>query len=151
MQDEVKSFLIEKDHTGLLNLYKRSNQDQKDKIIKFLLHRNYNKVLWHEAVIFLRSISSTELIRYVSDLLSWLEDMNWPGSENVVKILSEFPVEVFVKPLNDEIRRAVEDPDDLWLGGIKILCNEKEELIPIIEKMNKEELDKVEWVAWQST
>lgn len=54
------------------------------------LGEHFNKNVWENCARILAERSDRELRPYLSSLLSWLEDMNWPGADIILKRLKAF-------------------------------------------------------------
>ena len=50
----------------------------------------YSKSVWDNCAIIIAERSDAELAPYISDMLLWLEDLNWPGAEIIQNRLIQF-------------------------------------------------------------
>ena len=71
------------------------------------LSEQFNKNVWENCARILVERSDRELQPYLSSLLLWLEDMNWPGAEIILKRLKEYRVDKVLRlVLKEKIREA---------------------------------------------
>jgi hypothetical protein len=54
------------------------------------LSEHFNKNVWDNCARILEKRSDRELQPYLPFLLSWVEDMNWPGAEIILERLKEY-------------------------------------------------------------
>ena len=52
--------------------------------------RDYSKDVWENCAVILCERSDEELEFYISDMLLWLEDLNWPGASQIQERLVQF-------------------------------------------------------------
>ena len=50
----------------------------------------YGKNVWDNCAVIIYRRSDEELKYYISDMLLWLEDLNWPGAERIQERLKQF-------------------------------------------------------------
>lgn len=143
---EIVSLLKKSELLYLTQLYTESERSKKREILTFLIERDYDKTLWDSSARFIKSIDSNELRGFEKPLLIWLQDLNWPGFRQVIEVLADFPPETINRAVNETVLQIKEKDDELWLAGIKVLCNENEQLASLISKENKVELDKIDWI-----
>ena len=60
----------------------------------FLQHPSYSKSTWDNCAIVLSNRSDSELAPYLSQLLEWLQDLNWTGSITILKRLQSFSADI---------------------------------------------------------
>ncbi len=53
------------------------------------LEMEYNKNIWDNCAVVISSKSDEELEPYFTELLEWLQDMNWPGSFYILERLKK--------------------------------------------------------------
>ncbi len=71
------------------------------------LSEHFNKNVWENCARILVERTDRELQPYLSSLLLWLEDMNWPGADIILKRLKEYRVDnVLHLVLKEKIREA---------------------------------------------
>lgn len=63
-----------------------------------------------EAVERLKMIPASEVVPLLPELLTWMQDMNWPVAQPVVELLLTFPNEI--TPL---IADVLAGEDDMWI------------------------------------
>lgn len=59
----------------------------------------------------------------IPSLLFLLQDINWPGANKAIEILSSIDRGVILSVLEKTIQRAYNDDDAMWLAGLKLLVN----------------------------
>ncbi|WP_274307374.1 DUF5071 domain-containing protein [Solibacillus daqui] len=63
-----------------------------------------------EAVELLRNKPANEVVPLLPELMTWMQDMNWPVSKHVAELLLTYPTEI--TPLIDEVLAG---DDDMWI------------------------------------
>lgn len=79
------------------------------------------KTRWQNAICVLKNVDKTELTPAITQLLTMLQDMNWPGSEEALDILCGLDRNDLLAPLESAICKAHSEKDTMWLGGLKHL------------------------------
>lgn len=62
----------------------------------------------------------------ISCLFRWLQDLNWPGVEEVTNLLLSFPTNEFVVGLEYAIVQAFTTNDDEWLINLQDIARQKQ-------------------------
>ncbi len=79
----------------------------------------YNKSVWENCAAIICSRSDEELKPYISDMLMWLEDLNWPGAEKVLqRLLSFAEVSVLALTIEHTIPALIAIDETSWLMSI---------------------------------
>lgn len=79
----------------------------------------YNKSVWENCAAVICSRSDEELKPYISDMLMWLEDLNWPGAEKVLqRLLSFAEVSVLALTIEHTIPALIAIDETSWLMSI---------------------------------
>lgn len=91
--------------------------------IKYLI-MPLSKSHWDGAAEVLLRIDNKKLNNFVSELFSWLEDINWPGSYKIVKKLSLLKYDKLKPVIISRIITAIKDNDDEILYSIQLLLRE---------------------------
>ncbi len=76
---------------------------------------------WENAAIVFLMLSDEEISPYLTDLLAWLQDLNWPGAEWILARLQRVSSDLLVKPLESVTKSAYDNKEESWLGYISIL------------------------------
>lgn len=89
---------------------------------------NYGKNIWDNCAVIICERSDEELAYYISDMLLWLEDLNWPGAELILERLKQFRkddiVDMLVMCLNHWVPALNKLGERAWLSFIaEILDN----------------------------
>jgi len=91
--------------------------------------KKYNKNVWENCAVILADREDSQLLPYLIELFSWLQDLNWPGALCVYERLAQFTdsssfehaVSICVK-----YARAIEDVN--WLNTLKALQSQRSSL-----------------------
>lgn len=79
----------------------------------------YGKSVWENCALIISERSDEELKYYVSDMLLWLEDLNWPGSELILERLKRFrKVDILAMHLNHWVPALDKLGEGAWLSFI---------------------------------
>lgn len=62
----------------------------------------------------------------ISYLFRWLQDLNWPGVEEITSLLLSFPTNEFVVGLEYAIVQAFKTNDDEWLINLQDIASQKQ-------------------------
>lgn len=82
----------------------------------------YSKNVWENCAKVICSYSDFELLPYLNDLISWLQDFNWPGAFLIFQRLSFFENKIIMKKaLEKSFEKAVQTKDDVWQNNIQKL------------------------------
>ena len=89
--------------------------------------RDYSKDVWDNCAVILCEHSDEELEPYISDMLLWLEDLNWPGALLIQERLTRFQkVDMLAICLNSAVPALEKLEEWAWLGSIAaLLCNSR--------------------------
>lgn len=85
----------------------------------------FNKNVWENCAKILSEKSSKELEPYFLKLLEWLQDLNWPGAEIILKKLKCTYSKVLASQLEICVNNAVEDHNEKWLNNMSQLIQNK--------------------------
>ena len=80
----------------------------------------YGKRVWDNCAIILSERSDKELIPYLSSLMEWLRDMNWPGAFCILERLKRYEKNQTFNNILDECikyARAVNDAE--WKNNLR--------------------------------
>lgn len=105
---------------------------QKEKDLSIFLQpisENISKEIWDNCALILCSKTNGELIPYISDLLEWLQDMNWPGAWEILERLQKVPKDSFQNEYEEAIKKAQqelknwneEEYMNSWLSNLKMI------------------------------
>lgn len=102
----------------------------------------YSKSVWDNCAAIICERSDVELLPYITDMLLWIEDLNWPGAERIQQRLIEFRD---ISRLASVLDSLVPDLEKLkktsWLMFISDLLSNRE-LSHTINNSTKEILTK---------
>jgi hypothetical protein len=80
-----------------------------------------DKALWENCARVLQLIGFPRLNNSIALLLEWLQDLNYPGIEIILKICSGCERTKLVEQLEKSLFEAASDQDEQWIGGLKLL------------------------------
>lgn len=94
----------------------------------------YNKNVWENCAKIIANRSDEFLVPYLSDILEWLQDLNWPGAFVIVERLKKFNSKLLALPYTKAVIRAIDMQDDgqQWLDNLSYLI-EKSDLAKLID------------------
>jgi len=102
----------------------------------------YSKSVWDNCAAIICERSDEELLPYLTDMLLWLEDLNWPGAEQIQQRLIEFQDVSVLAVILDSFVAALEKLEETsWLFFLSELLN-NEKLSQAIKSSTKEILIK---------
>lgn len=86
----------------------------------------YNKNVWENCAIILSEKSNEELKPYLTDLLCWLQDMNWPGAVCILNRLQAYcEIDSLDEILEVCFKRAEDDNDENWINNLGLIKEQK--------------------------
>lgn len=117
-----------------LKILKYNNQSDRNSIINEYANGEYDnkmfcrkgmKTFWEiEAkILHKRGFPLVEDVIY--DIFEWLQDLNWPGSDEIIDLLLVAPNEVFINGIQYSIKQAIQSNDDEWLLNIHDVFDKK--------------------------
>lgn len=96
-----------------------------DKDLHLLIMPSH-KWFWTTAAEILQYIGFPRLEIVLPDLLVWLQDMNWPGADKVINILSTCKPKLILPFIENALKTAAAEDDTMWIAGIKKLISNLE-------------------------
>lgn len=101
--------------------------------------------VWEQCAIILSEKTDDELVPYLTSILQWLYDLNWPGALTILNRLKKFSGKQLKKSFIDSVVRAINSHDEeegmMWLDYLSELLDNKElkkelpeEILNILEK-----------------
>jgi hypothetical protein len=86
--------------------------------------RDYSKDVWENCAVILCERSDEELEFYISDMLLWLEDLNWPGASQIQERLVQFQkVDMLAMWLNSWVPALKQLKKLAWLSFISVVLD----------------------------
>lgn len=127
MLDENRSLEIQKQGIKLAREMKEFD--------KFILpiSPEYSKNVWLNCAKIIDEKTDQELVPYLSKVLEWLQDLNWPGTFIIIERLKRFNGQLLLKPFIEAMEKACgkNSEDQEWASYLAILI-ENEELAQIL-------------------
>ena len=110
--------------------------------------------VWEQCAIILSEKTDDELVPYLTSILQWLYDLNWPGALTILNRLKNFSGKQLKKSFIDSVVRAINSHDEegmMWLDYLSELLDNKE----LKEELPEEILNMLEkhynnWGYWRS-
>ena len=94
----------------------------------------YSKDVWNNCALVISDFSDNELLPFISEMLFWLQDMNWPGAEIIQKRLVSFQkTQELAETLDGLIEKCIASADDIWLANLAELLRNPD-LIPYLKR-----------------
>lgn len=87
----------------------------------------YHKNVWANCAKVVANHSDSELVPYLVDMLLWIEDLNWPGADIILRRLQNFSdIPLLASVINKAVIAIAAVGDSVWLSNIaQLLCNQK--------------------------
>ena len=87
----------------------------------------YGKSVWENCATIICARSDEELMLYITDMILWMEDLNWPGAVQIQQRLIAFQsVSSLAFALNAIVPALEQLKETSWLQFISdLLCNQK--------------------------
>ena len=102
----------------------------------------YSKSVWENCAAIICERSDQELLPYLTDMFLWLEDLNWPGAEQIQQRLIAFQyVDLLASDLDSFVAALEKLGETSWLIFLSELLNNKK-LSQRINSHTKEILSK---------
>lgn len=89
-----------------------------DRLDLGLLLRSGRKDVWDHAAAVLERIGFPRLEEHLPALLERLQDLNWPGAREVLRLLAQADPAVVRPQLGKAMTRASQEDDDDWLENL---------------------------------
>lgn len=105
-------------------------------INKFILpiSPEYSKNVWLNCAKIIDEKTDQELLPYLSEVLEWLQDLNWPGTFIIIERLKRFDGRLLLKPFVETMEKACEKKsgDQEWANYLAVLIENQglAELLP---------------------
>jgi len=100
---------------NVIQLFYQMNVDLYD------LYKKIHKHSWENYCKIVEKIGYPQNHSAIPALFLLLQDLNWPGSENALLILSSIGKDILITDIEKFIKEAFNSSDFMWLGGLKIL------------------------------
>ena len=82
------------------------------------------KLVWRNCAIIISSKSDSELLTYIDELFTWIQDINWPGAVLIEERLKEMKDKTYLnRKLNEKIKIATSIEDFEWLEQLNNIKN----------------------------
>lgn len=82
----------------------------------------YNKNVWENCAIIISDKNDENLRPYLDKLLEWLQDMNWPGSFQILERLQKYSdTNYLCIAINNSIEKANSNKDSVWKTNLSSL------------------------------
>ena len=91
-----------------------------DQYLHMILDK-HQKATWENAVQVIGKIGYPRNAPLLSDLIWLLQDVNWPGADKALEILSSLDKKFLMPLIEEALCTAEADHDTMWIGGINLL------------------------------
>lgn len=91
---------------------------------RLLLRPSGRKDVWEHAAEVLRQFGFPRLAEHLPSLLEWLQDLNWPGAQDVLDLLGQADPAVVEPELREAMVKARSEGDEDWLTNLQRLAGE---------------------------
>ncbi len=82
----------------------------------------YSKNVWDNCALIVSKRPDAELLPYLPQLLTWLQDMNWPGAFRILTRLQNYTDAASLTPALDAcLQKAQAAGDQVWLDNLQLL------------------------------
>lgn len=135
IKDILDKLYTEEESVFFLKLIKALNNNiEERKIIDEYANNNYkNEMLCRNGSKYFWQIEARILLKrgypkvqdIINNLFEWLQDLNWPGSNEIIDLLLMIPKEEFIKGIEYSIEQAQKDKDYDWIMNMKYICEKK--------------------------
>lgn len=100
------------------------NKALKHENISFLMQPIMYKSSWENCAKVISQKSEKELKPYLNELLKWIQDLNWPGALEILKVLRNISWENKKKEYEKTINIALEKGDFIWIFNLGFVTND---------------------------
>ena len=107
----------------IIGLSVRSDYDLMDLVLPIDQTMNIGKNVWEVSAKILIRKGNEELIKILDNILEWTQDLNWPGSESILRKICEFPKEVILPKIDELITQAENKGDIDWKHALSMAKN----------------------------
>lgn len=83
-----------------------------------------SKEYWGNAAKVLLKMGYPRIREAIPGLLIWLQDINWPGSNEVMELLRTIPKAEFVPFLEDTVKEALSSDDEIWIENLSYFLSQ---------------------------
>ncbi|QSX06702.1 DUF5071 domain-containing protein [Sedimentibacter sp. zth1] len=90
-----------------------------------LLVQPLSKFHWENSAEVIVNIGVNKCIPIISELLKWLQDMNWPGAIKIYNMLKESESTIVDNYIKKSAEDAKKEDDEEWLENINMLIEER--------------------------
>jgi hypothetical protein len=83
-----------------------------------------DKSRWQNEARVIQALGYPRFREIIPAMLEWLQDLNWPGSNEIVEALAGVPKDELASYISKAAERAMEEGDAEWLVGLQHLARE---------------------------
>lgn len=83
-----------------------------------VLVQPYGKEYWENSALILCKIGFPGIENAIPYLFNWLQDINWPGSLTIMKLLKSLPKNSIIRHLETAASQAYYSSDEIWLSNL---------------------------------
>lgn len=107
---------------------------RKVKDLSLLIQPPAEPSVWEQCAAILSEKTDTQLEPYLTELLQWLQDLNWPGAVTIAERLKTFSGEKLKKPFEDAViqsKKMDRHEGSMWQDYLSELLDNRE-LVPLL-------------------
>lgn len=119
---------MKKDINELFEMLKW-NQDEKIQEVGRQLAKNIkyfsilfqpieDKSVWENCAIIISEKTDEELGLYLYEMFDWLQDINWPGADRILKRLISMPIHMMYSSYLMILKKAIQLQDEPWVMSL---------------------------------
>lgn len=95
-----------------------------DRLDLSLILQTGDKSRWQNEARILLMLGYPRFIEVIPSMLEWLQDLSWPGSEEIVEALAGMPKDELAGHIAKAVEHALVKKDTEWLVGLRHLARE---------------------------
>lgn len=107
---------------------------RKVKDLSLLIQPPAEPSVWEQCAAILSEKTDTQLEPYLTELLQWLQDLNWPGAVTIAERLKTLSGEKLKKPFEDAViqsKKMDRHEGSMWQDYLSELLDNRE-LVPLL-------------------
>lgn len=119
-----------------------------DDNVRFWIQPGYYKFSWENCARVIVNKNDNEISTYLTEILEWLQDINWPGALAVLFRLKKMNPSILKVPLEETVLKAYSDLDKYgaWLENLSEFYEIKELMLilkPQVREILQNEFQKL--------
>ena len=95
-----------------------------DRLDLSLVLQKGDKSCWQNEARVIQVLGYPRFREVIPAMLEWLQDLNWPGANEIVEALARMPKDALAGYISQAAERAMAEEDAEWLVGLQHLVRE---------------------------